>query len=420
MISALLQKKLVRTAAALAAVGAIAGVVAGGSPAQADPQQYTAPIFGFGSDTLQDITNAFAGYSNGVNFTPLQTSASTGNRQIVSWDAFPANSCISPKVGGPTILRPNGSTNGTRIISAAFSPAADTWPFGATALCGGAKNPQGLVDFGRSSSAPATVDASGALTYIPWGRDALSIAYLRPSGGAIVSITAADVITLHSTGPQLIGGVPVIACGIQTGSGTYSSWMTALGLANPGGDNTGTALCNDAGGVPDVGGRLQENNGPDLLAKGPLLSSMMHPICDGVAGGVAVSCENAQLIVGFSASQYIARSNGVGTPAPNLEGNPAISGLGRIDGQQAVSGTIPNLVPVEDAYNSTTFGRDVYYVVPYENIDTVNFTAIPHLVEMFVGPTSDVCSASSTIQQHGFLPITNCGDTTLRAPFRTS
>ena len=70
MISALFQKKLVRTAAALAAVGSIAGVAAaGGSPAQADPQQYTAPVFGFGSDTLQDVTNAFAGFSNGVNFS---------------------------------------------------------------------------------------------------------------------------------------------------------------------------------------------------------------------------------------------------------------------------------------------------------------------------------------------------------------
>jgi hypothetical protein len=417
MISALLQKKLVRTAAALAAVGTIAGVASiGASPAQADPQQYTAPVFGFGSDTLQDVTNAFAGFSNGVNFTPLQSQP--GNRQMVSWDAFPANSCISPKVGGPSILRPNGSTNGARIISAAYSPAADTWPFGATALCGGPKNPQGLVDFARSSSGPATVNASGALTYIPWGRDALSFAYTRPSGTPTVSITAADLVTLHSTGPQLIGGVPVIACGIQTGSGTYASWMTALGLPNPG-DNTGTATCNSVGGVPDVGGRLQENNGPDLIAKAGLLGTMTHAICDGVAGGAAVPCTNAQLVVGFSASQYIARSNNVGSPNPNLEGT-GFSGLGRIDGQQAVSGTIPNLIPVADAYNNATFGRDVYYVVPYENIDVANFTDIAYIVDMFVGPSSKVCSATSTIQQHGFLAISNCGDTTLRAPFRTN
>lgn len=415
MFSALFQKKLVRSAAALAAIGAIAGVAAaGGSPAQADPQQYTAPIFGFGSDTTQDVTNAFAGFSNGENFTPLQSQP--GNRQIVSWDAFPANSCISPKVGGPNILRPNGSTNGQRIISAAYSAANDTWPFAATALCGGAKNPQGLVDFARSSSGPSTPNVTGALSWIPFGRDALSFGYIRPTGGAVVSITSADLGLLHSTGPQLIGGVPVIACGIQTGSGTYTSWTTALGAA---GADPGTATCNLVGPQAN-GGRLQESNGPELIAKSLLLSTMTHPICDGVALGAPVPCTNAQLVVGFSASQYIARSNGVGTPAPGLEGNPAISGLGEVNGADAVDGLIPNLVPVSAAYDNIVFGRDVYNVVPFENIDTVNFTDIPYIVDMFVGAGSKVCSSSATIQQHGYLAISNCGTTTLRAAFRTS
>jgi hypothetical protein len=40
------------------------------------------------------------------------------------------------------------------------------------------------------------------------------------------------------------------------------------------------------------------------------------------------------------------------------------------------------------------------------------------IVEMFVGPTSAVCSATATIQQHGFLSLgANCGSTTLTGPF---
>lgn len=410
MISVLFQKKLVRTAAALAAVGTIAGVAAvGGSPAQADPQQYTAPIYGFGSDTTQDVTNAFAGFSAGTNFVPLQSQP--GNRQLVSWDAT-GTTCISPKVGGPTILRPNGSGNGQRFLSAANSPATDTWPLGANVNCGGPQNPQGLIDFARSSSGP-TINVTGPLAFIPFGRDALSIAYIRPAGAAVVSITSTDIALLHSAGPQLIAGVPVIACGIQTGSGTYITWMEKLGLASNGTGDPGTATCNVVGpqGLPGVNGRVQENDGPELSAKAALLSTMTNSICDGVAGGAAVACTNAQLIVGFSASQYIARSNGVGTPNPGLEGNPAISGMGQINGQQAVSGTVPTLVPVGAAYN-TSFGRDVYNVVAFENIDIANFTDVPYIVDMFVGTGSKVCSAGTRISQHGYLNIANCGSVT--------
>jgi hypothetical protein len=403
------RKKLVRIAAALAAIGAACGAsMVAGSPANADPKQYSA-LSGYGSDTTQDVMNALSGFVNGRNFTPVQTSAGTGQIQLVSWDAFPANECIVTKVGAPTILRPNGSTNGRRILSRAFG--GGTWPTGTGNPCGH-RNASGLVDFARSSAGPS--GAGSALTYIPFGRDALTWAYNKPSGSPVVNLTPAQLQSLHLTGPQNIGGTVIIPCGIQTGSGTYQSWMTAIGISvSPLGQDVGTNFCNTAlavGGLPDPGGRLQESNGPELTIKANALATTSDPICDGVAGGAAVSCANAQVIVGFSASQFIARSNNVAAPNPG----PGVA-LGQINGTDPVNGVAPNLTADPVFYANTTFGRDVYNVVASEVLQA---PADARIVEMFVGPSSAVCSASATIQQFGFLALgTNCGSTTLTGPF---
>lgn len=425
MFNSTRQTRLVKVAAVAAAVGSIAAIgFVGNSPAQADPKQYTDPIFGFGSDTLQDVTNAFAGFSFGQNFPELQTSAATGQKQIVSWDAFPAGSttptavtCITSKVGSPQIQRPNGSGNGVRAISSAFNPGQN-WPTTGAGVCGASRSMAGIADFARSSAGPDSnnpASPTGPLVFVPFGRDYLGFAYLRPSGSPTVSLTPAELTSLHATGPQLIGGVPTIACGIQTGSGTYQSWMRSLNLATNGTGDPGTATCNGVGN-PASGGRVQENNGPDLTVKGGLLASMQHPVCDGVALGPAVPCTSAQLVVGFSASQFIARSNLVGTPNPNLGAN---GGLGGIDGQVPVTGLAPNLLPVAAAYANTTFGRDTFYVLGFETVSGSD--AVPSLVDMFVGPTSRVCSATTTLQQHGFLSIgAGCGSLAQRANFRTN
>ena len=417
------KSRLVKVAAATAAIGSLAAIgFAGNSPANADPKQYTDPIFGFGSDTLQDVSNAFAGFSNGINYTPLQTSAALGTKQIVSWDAFSpvagadptAVNCITTKTGAPQIRRPNGSGNGIRALSAAFN-VGQRWPSGSFTVaqtCGVPRALGGLIDFARSSASVTTT--TGPLVYIPFGRDALSFAYLRPSGSPVTSITTADLTALHSTGPQLIGGVPVIACGIQTGSGTYASWMTALGLATDGTGDPGTNTCNNAGVAPFTL-RVQENNGPDLTGKAASLAAMTSDICDGSAGGPPVTCENAQLIVGFSASQFIARSNNVGKPNPNLGAN---GGLGAINGISPTTGTAPSLLPNSAWFGDGTFGRDVTFVLAAAAIEGAD--AIPALQDMFVGSTSKVCAATATIQSHGFLSLgAACGATIQRGGYRS-
>ena len=69
------------------------------------------------------------------------------------------------------------------------------------------------------------------------------------------------------------------------------------------------------------------------------------------------------------------------------------------------------------AYDDATFGRTVYYVVPFNKVS--GNSASPALQDMFVtaanGPAK-FCTAAepgkaagSTILQHGFLEIATCG-----------
>lgn len=396
------KKKLALVVAATAAVGATISLgFTGGSPAQADPKQYSAFI-GFGSDTTQDVMNAHAGFNNGINYQPVQSSAASGYRQLASWDTFPAGSCITAKVGSPTILRPNGSTNGRRALSRAFG--GGLW---GNAACGN-RVMSGLVDFARSSAGPAT--AGTALTYIPFGRDALSYGYVAPAGGLtpVTDLSSAEISALFSTGPDLIDGVVLIPCGIQTGSGTHQSWLTSIGVSD-----TGTALCNSlTPGAGDGTGRVQESNGPQLQAKAAALATASDDACDGEDGGAVVSCANAQVVVGYSASQFIARSNGVALPAV-----PATVKLGGIDGNPAVNGVAPTLTPNAGFYSNAIYGRDVYNVLATEVVEDLGNAGVQ---SMFVGANSALCSdaAEETTETFGFQAIgAACGSTSLTGPF---
>ena len=146
-----------------------------------------------------------------------------------------------------------------------------------------------------------------------------------------------------------------------------------------------------------LGGRLEENDGTALKTRGDL-----------VAAGTEV-------IVGFSAASFTAKSNLVATGTP-----PAGVGIGSISDNGSgvnlgapVTGTAPNLVPSATFYNDAVFGRNVYNV-----FDTAVITSLfgnDDLKSLFVGSTSSICSASSTIAAFGFLSLgASCGTTTTK------
>jgi hypothetical protein len=400
MISSKLKVRVAKGAAVVAfvAVGA-AMVVSGGLPAGADPQFVNAFV-GVGSDTTQDVMNAQAGFVNGNNFTPLQSSAATGYKQVVSFNALLAGSsdnCITPKLKSPTIYRSNGSSEGRRALSRAI----DGGVYGPAAQCGGSKPVAGLIDFARSSSGPSSGDTGTALTYVPFGRDGVSFAYYANGvGSPVTSLTRAQLTSLFTTGPQTISGVNIIPCGIQLGSGTYTFWNTVT-TATAGQEAAATATCNAATSTPSGDGRVEENSSSALKLKG-----------DALAG--------SQVIVGFSGANFIAQSNLVGSQTVSagvalgaISNNGSSVNLGL-----PYTGTAPNLAPNATFYGDSVFGRTVYNV-----FDTARVTGFGNndLKSMFVGPTSSMCSgtAQTIVNTFGFLTASNCGVTTITGSLLT-
>lgn len=412
MKTATSSKRVATALTAAALISAAAGIFSTGS-AGADPAQFSA-LVGVGSDTTMDVLNALSGKTNGVLFTPVQSSAATGGVQVISWDATPpagvADNCITPKIGSPTFTRPNGSSAGQRALSRAIDGAG----YGGNLATHGAffcakADVSGQVDFARSSSLDSTTGTQ--LTYVPMARDALSFAYYRPAGnaGAVTSLTRAQLDTLFTSGPQTIDGVRIVPCGIQTGSGTYNSWLSTAGV-NAGEDDAATTLCRSVVNTTSVpgsqlGGRLQESNGVQLKQAGDLVAALP---------GEA----NTQVIVGFSASQYIARARGNGVPTPPVEvvmGSVSNDGSGNNIGSP-VAGTYPNFTPVAAFFNNATFGRTVYNVFSTAVITGPGNLA---LKDLFIGAGSKVCQASTTIQTMGFLVAPDCGSTTIQRGLRS-
>jgi hypothetical protein len=406
----------------MALVGiALVGAGALTSPAKADPKQFGG-VVGVGSDTVQDVFNAFTGYTNGVDYTPLHATTA-GARQVISFDAIdPANinnKCISTVLGGPSFNRPNGSGAGKKALSRAMDGTGWSDTNCSTALTG--NDVSGQIDFGRSSSGPAAGDLGTDLTYIPFGRDGVSFAWYSKNGTvggatpAFNTLTKAELTAIYAgpaTGTDITHGavtVHITACGIQTSSGTYGFWNGIIGGAAAEAVATGTCNGNPLG-------RAEENSGDALKSRGDYVA--------GLAGHA-----NDEVIIGFSAGSYVARLNGA---APMVGAN-TIGGIGAISDNGAtpgvnlgspISGTAPTLAPSATFFNDTTFGRNVYVVLP---TTTVALAGNNDIKSLFVTTYSDpltqlvpttlsqVCQNGATIGKFGFLTIGNaCGQTLLK------
>jgi hypothetical protein len=426
MFKSIPKGRVVKIAAATAAIGSVAAIgFVGGTPASADPQ-FTTAFVGVGSDTTQDVTNALSGYAPAPGLTAAdaryEPAIASNGQQLLSFNALnpdPAgDGCITTKLGGPSFDRPNGSSNGRR----ALSRAEDAGNWGSSA-CGGLTDVSGQVDFARSSAGPAAGDTGTALTYSVLGRDAVSIAFYRTgvAGNTINPVTStsnqvktrwtrAELTTLFSntTGaaqPFLADNgtttINVLACGIQTGSGTFAFTRGAYNVTTAQ-ENTATSVCNGLGGT----GRLQENDSTGLKAKG-----------DAAPAGT-------QVVVGFSVGAFIGKSNGVAAPNPQPDGVGVAAitndGAGNNIGL-GYTGTVPNLVPSASYYANGTFGRTVYNVVPTSKIDSAFGNA--GLKSMFKDPDGGgplraaICLETATIEQFGFQVSAACGDTSLKGSF---
>lgn len=412
--------KAARISAVLAASSAGVGLAAlagGTTAAHADPAAASARV-GVGSDTIQDVFNAFAGsepyQGSGAGtslatrfYTPL-TSAPNTNKLIdaigiSSWDAIPfggsaANpGSITAKFGGPAFDRPNGSSNGVAALRASIGTGSNAagpnfWQASTGSATGTPVNVSGQIDFARSSRGPNTTGTN--LTFIPFARDGVTYAYLLPSGdpnaSAIAALTSAQLTAIYSSSSATatVGSDTVKGCLPQAGSGTRSFWETAINVpdATAGAEAT-AAGCNSS-----------EENGANSFYT--------------FASGAESSNANTVYIIPFSAGSWAAQANGVAADN-SATGRANGVTLGDPDGLggSPLNGTAPSLTPNTTYYQSPQYGRDLFVVAPTNKVS--GLSADRALQGLFGGPSSAICStgAQATVNKFGFDSL-NSNDTT--------
>lgn len=455
MTTTTLKAKLGKAAAVAVALGLAAGAaITSAGPASADPPAFNG-LVGVGSDTTQDVLNALSGFNQNTVYAPVFSDTGTPRQTITSFDALPpagvSDGCITTRLRSGSFVRPNGSGGGQRALSRAldgtnFGPSTNS----AIVCSEPAKPLTGLVDFARSSAAPSSTPGT-VLQFIPFGRDALSYAYVRPSGSPVTSISRAQLTAAFTNAdpianPTVIGGVKILPCGIQTSSGTYTSWNTAV-AASQAQETAATVACRSIDSASDEAatGRVQENHGNQLNDKANGLATF-----DPDGAGTAYTAgdwADAQVIVGFSASNFIAQTNGVvSSQLPSPAGTVTLGGVvnGATDlGVPFEDATAPasGIVPRSSFYADTVFGREVYNVVSHARIRASGSTG---LKELFISTGASapgvgepgrglaanhvavLCrsAAQETVNTFGFLSLAagRCGtvsDVTLTAPSRS-
>lgn len=212
----------------------------------------------------------------------------------------------------------------------------------------------GCLDFARSSSLNlAATPAGQELTYIPFATDSLT--YAVSAGSTLPrNLTLDEVKAIYRC--EVTGINPLIP---QSGSGTRQSWLQLVGLT----ETTKGACVKDT----NNGAPVQEHDGRAITGPND--------------------------IAPFSVSQYIAQSFGAQT---DRRGSAT---LGALDGK------LPFTLNTD-----TTGARKVYNILPTAKLST------QPTQDVFVGPSSKVCTATSTIQRFGFAVASDCGSTTNRTP----
>lgn len=335
-----------------AALGAAFGVVIAGfgaaTAAQADPVTDGYSIVG--SDTLQDAVSALA---NGTTITGSSVQVKGAGKSLASWDAFTLGVSggvgnIQTKAFGNVFERPNGSGAGRSSLIASNG--------GVSFMTGGTSTPsytynnvniQGQVDLARSSSVASSTTAAGnALTYVPFGQDAIGYAFkVGASGGssnataaaaAVQSLTKNQLAAIYSasntagaSGVLTGSGYTIKPLGLQSSSGTWTTFLSKLAVS------AGNAVDTRSNSIAENDGRV------------------LTPATDEVQ------------IIPLSVANYIGQVNG----AARLNTMSGVS-VGSIGGDTPFSGSAPNLVPDTTYYNSADWGRTVYIVVPTARITT--------------------------------------------------
>ncbi len=397
--------------AVLAGSAGLASLTALTSTAQADPS-FVSAYAGVGSDVTQDVYAAMTGLSpspgNGAttgnsstfdattSYQPLMSSNATGNLTIDSFDANPSGGvttnpgCITTKLGGPSFDRPSSSTAG---ITALYDEVTGTaWDNTTVTSCTGSPvTITGQIDFARSARGPKTTGST--LTFVPFARDALGIATYDHDTGHLASapITTGELTALYSssTGTATINGQTVKACLTISGSAPRTELATALGLTDAQLNTAATAAGCD---------NIVQNSGNAFYAQASTLGA------------------SNDAVIPISSGSWISQLNGRGVDRSSTAVAQGVT-LASIDSLgQPISGTAPSLTADTTYYQSTTYGNNIYTVLPTSSI-TGSF-ADEALISLFVGSSSSLCGSTEQayVREFGFDALTGgegtCGSTT--------
>ncbi|MFE4304659.1 hypothetical protein ACFRR6_01070 [Streptomyces sp. NPDC056891] len=211
----------------------------------------------------------------------------------------------------------------------------------------------GCLDFARSSRGPADTSTTD-LTWIPFAKDAVS--WAKRSDSALPSdLTATQLKDIYECNLTSLNGVALTPILPQSNSGTRQFFLSSIGVTTPG-------ACVQQG--------VQENDGTVLDS----------------AGDVAP----------YSVASYTAQEKGVVT---NRRGAAVLGSVGTVAPRNADKTLNP----------AFPYLRDVYNVVPTAKLTNATISAT------FVGSTSKVCAATTTITNYGFGSLgTACGATTVK------
>ena len=360
-------KKTTLRLGVVAATAVVALALGAAAPAYADPSGFK-DLVGVGSDTTENLVNGLG----------------TVVTNIGSYDAT-GTATIQTRSGGAFFARPKGSGNGQKALSASINQSGTrTWP--AT----GGVNITGQVDFARSSSGISSALVGTDLTFIPFAKDTVSYAVSAASDfprDIAMGSSAQDALspapftlrniyrgTVTSYVDNALSSVTIRPLLPQTGSGTRTFWIAALGM-------TDTTIA--AGGVAtDLGNTVEEHDGTFVTMPGDL--------------------------VPFSVSQFIQQGNHAALPTTVVERRGTVA-LGNIDGFTPYVPKAGGGVQVNAGF---PINRLVYNVVSTPRLTGASAADLA-LQAAFAGSTSSVCRATATITQYGFSPIgALCGNTT--------
>ncbi|MFI5793317.1 hypothetical protein [Streptomyces sp. NPDC051677] len=327
-----------------AQVGAAFGVAALGlgilaAPASADPGSTTEyrQLAGVGSDTTQYVVNGLGDAVTNAGGKVIASWNATGSATVTTKDPATKPNC--------TINRPNGSSAGITALNNDITAGT------------------GCLDFARSSRGPADTSTSD-LTFIPYAKD--GVTYATDLGSSVpTNLTKAQLASIYTncTYTDASGNTVTVAPLLpQTGSGTRTFWLSAIGVSE-----SQVGSCVTQG--------IQEHDGTAITAANQLMP--------------------------YSIAQWIAQ----GKSLPGVEARRGESRLRSINSLAPTTGSGTSIA-LNTSFDAQ-FLRDVYNVVQTARLSE------PVIADTFVGSASKVCASSSTLTTYGFGTVNNCGATTL-------